>query len=210
MSMLKKRALLACGCGCGNACPGCCFPTIDDGTNFPPLPFCIDAPGCPAIDGQCDEFTDDAIEPQNKLCGSCGSFSTLFVLEVPGGFWNPDGMGGCDFVGGEGEQFRFSLFCDAEMGIPDATSENICCRRLRLIVGTNYETIYSDPSFVFPDLGPYITIIDPTSCSCDPFAVTFNLCRCVPKPQTNPSPECPFAPGFNVPECDVCGINLVI
>jgi hypothetical protein len=169
------------------------------------------APGCPTVDGVCDEFTDDAIEPQNKFCGSCGSFSSPLVLEVPSVFYNPDGMGGCDAVGGGGLQFRFQLYCDAEMGIPDNTADNICCRRLRLIVGTSYETEYADPEFIFPDLGVFITIIDPESCSCDPFAVTFNLCRLTPKPKLpNPSPECPFTPGFEVPGCDVCEMDLVI
>jgi hypothetical protein len=202
-------------CSCRDtACPGCCFDLINAGQDFAPIPFEVSAPSCSSIDGATGTFTDDALEPQGKQCGSCGSFSwtgpyetEIFISSV---FYNPDGMGGCDVVVGDGLTIRLALYCDAEMGVSDNLASPLCCGRLRLICGTTYETVASDPNLVIGGLGSYITVIEPESCSCDPLSAVFSLCRLTPKPQTNPSPECPFPPGYEVPSCDLCGVEVVL
>lgn len=203
-----------CDCEPDTACIGCCFP-LDDYGDLAEIPFEVGAPSCPEVDGLSGVFTHDAIEPQNKVCGSCGSFSWTkpgpqFLMEIPSVFYNPDGMGGCDAIPGDGLAIRFALYCDGEFNLGDAPGLPDCCRRLRLVCGTSYETVYADPEFVLPDLGNYITIIEPDSCTCDLLSAIFSLCRLVPKPQPNPAPECPFAPGFEVPRCDLCDMELVI
>jgi hypothetical protein len=199
-------------CCCGSPlCPGCCFDLINDDQDFAPIPFEISAPSCVSIDGTTGTFTDDAIEPQNKACGSCGTFSWVAgSLTIASGFWQPDGMGGCEFISGAGLTIRFMLYCDGQLGVTDDPGLPACCTRLRLVCGTSYETTGSDADIVIGALGPYITVIEPSSCSCNPLMVVFSLCRLAPKPQTNPSPECPFAPGFDIPACDLCAVELVI
>lgn len=203
-----KRARCCCG---GGGCPGCCFPLTEDETDFLPIPFEIVAPTCVEVDGASDDFTDDALEPDPKTCGSCGTFSTPLQLAIPTVFWNPDGMGGCDAVEGQGFTMKFQLMCNEPHGGPDDTDEPACCRRLRLMVGTTFETIGTDPTITIPDLGEFITPIAPTSCSCEGgLSAVFSLALTAIKPTENPTPECPYTPGFEVPKCDASLISLVI
>lgn len=196
-------------CCCALGCNGCCVPVTGD--TLDAIPFEVDAPTCASIDGVTGEFTDEAIEPEQHACGPCASYAWIDgPLTVASVSYNPDGMGGCDEIPGLGLDINLKLKCSGPLGVSDNTSLPGCCRGLRLYCGTSYETVCADPDIVDPSHGNYITVISPTSCTCDPLSVIFSLACLVPKPQTNPSPECPFAPGFEVPDCDLADVDIVI
>ena len=93
-------------CCCSPGCTGCCFPA-----DLSPIPFAIDAPGC-SLDGYTDNLVEEAVDPTQHACGVCGSYILSTAFSVPGQFWNPDGMGGCDLIPACAITFCVRLICD--------------------------------------------------------------------------------------------------
>ena len=144
MSMLKKKILLECGCGCGSCIGGCCFPRTYTDPLYPRgvlrnLYWVIDAPLCGEIDGKTGVFypIDPTAINQVGSCGPCACYANIVdggdVLRVTGSRWVPLSM--CQqtpcSVG-----LCFFLSCDSAEPAPDNPMTD-CCKRFRVIVGTD-------------------------------------------------------------------------
>lgn len=161
---MKKKALLDCGCGCGEGCPGCCMPVDGEGTPID-IPFEISAPGC-TIDGLTGVFNPLALDGANGPCGLCGIWAYSAFLDIPGSFYNPPEP--CELVPGCIQTFCMILACRATPDAQDDPSQNACCRRIRLQVWATFE--FSGSTLLLPTQGDcpgeFYREFRPQSCSC--------------------------------------------
>ena len=197
-------------CCCGEGCTGCCFPA-----DLSPIPFAIDAPGCDDLDGYTDNLVEEAVDPTQHACGICGSYVLSTAFSVPGQFWNPDGMGGCDLIPACAITFCVRLICDGDAhGELDTPGGGECCKKLRLLVAVPYEFeggIEGDGGLgCLGGVNLWHDYVAPSSCSCEGgLSAIFPLGRFVPKATDDTCPPGPLVQPC-VPDCDMSTISLVI
>lgn len=196
-------------CCCDNGCPGCCMPTDAFGDPVD-VPFEIDAPGC-SFDGTTGTFNPLALSDVAGGCGICGTWGFDGVLSIPGSFWNPDGMGGCDLVPGCAIQVCMFLNCDTEHGIADDAENGQCCRRMRLYVASDYNFAgATDNGGNGQCVGKrYETWLSPTSCACTDGVLSAVFSLGILEPLTATDPQCGEVQPC-VPECPLSGVTVVI
>lgn len=195
-------------CCCAGACPGCCMP-VDEGGNAVDIPFEVDAPGC-ALDGFTGVFNPLAVAGVSGACGICGTWGYSLTLEVPGQFWNFNGIG-CDLVPACQVVWCMLLTCQVEQGVADDPDNSACCRRMRLYVASTYDFSGATPNNGGGACGPgqdYERWIGPDSCACvGGLSAIFSIGFLNPLPQVDP--QCGLVQPC-VPDCDMTGIRILI
>ena len=181
-------------CCCGN-CTGCCLPVDYSNPTYPngrivDIPFCISAPGCATLDGQCADFVGGGTAtPRFGSCGICAGYLSTMSWELSAFVWAEGGSGGCNQTPCS-IRLCLSLIClegdDRAAGIEE------CCSRLRLLVGTTQRQ--ADETSSSP-AGPCI--------SWKQVAPTF--CECSDSPNTRPGVIFPLSLNFACDEVFVGG-----
>jgi len=127
-------------CCCAGCIGGCCWPRDFSDPLYPlgtfkDLCWVIDAPNCAELDGKTGFFipVSATAAAETGECGACYCYRNLSeTLAVTGSFWSP--TGGCTespcSIG-----LCFFLSCDSNETGEEGVTE--CCKRFRLIVGTN-------------------------------------------------------------------------
>lgn len=169
------------------------------------IPFSISAPGC-TIDGFTGVFTPLAVEGGPTACGVCGVWGYTTAIDIPGEFYIPDGMGGCDLTPGCIQSFCMLLTCSATHADADDTGQDACCRRLRLEVSATYAfagSTYGASTGSCSGLDNVDEFL-PDSCDCDPdvsAVFSFNV-----YPLSLVDPSC-----GTVPPCVLeCAANITV
>lgn len=196
-------------CDCdttANACVnGCCWPHIINAQypcGYPlPVPWQISAPGCGSIDGATGSFAHTAVAVKG-VCGPCsdsaevGAGQVHGVLKTQMGSYCTDTPCAINVV--------MLLECD-DSGAPSPL--NSCCSGFRLWVGTSVRFAGWDGTKPPGGSSGYYWIkVLPSSCSCSPLAMIFNVTLtpdCATKYLDGPckdQPTCctPFCTGFTV------------
>lgn len=172
------------------------------------IPFEVVAPGCP-IDGLTGVFDPLALSAAGGPCGPCGTWGYAGRLEIPGKFWNFDGIS-CDLIPVCTIEICMTLTCDATQGIDDDSSNEACCRRMRLYVATTYNfagATNNGGAGACAGL-PYEIWLGPDSCTCGGgLSAIFSLGVLTPLAVVNPN--CGLVQPC-VPDCDMSGIKVVI
>ena len=92
------------------------------------------------------------------------------VLDIPGQFWNPNPPGPCDLIDACIQSFCMLLKCEADHAEADNTSQDACCRRLRLEISATYAyagSVYGSGTGSCTGLDN-VKEFPPDSCDCDP------------------------------------------
>lgn len=188
---------------------GCCWPLEYDYT-YPcgysvPVPFEISAPGCD-FDGASGEFTPTGVADRGS-CGACGIAppvvigGTVGVIKVP-----TPGLGYCMETPCS-MTITLVLQCEDEASVYGLDE---CCGGFRLWVGTTERMVGWDgrvPSGGSDAL--YWIKVEPTSCSCDPLAMIFEVTLELDCPETWPDGGCvDFPKDCCIPICG--GFTLTI
>jgi hypothetical protein len=181
-----QEAALACGC-CG-ACNGCCLP-VEFSETYPlgralNIPFCISAPDCAELDGDCAEFVNAS--PTSPAifgpCGICAEFSGSKSWSLLAFRWTepPPGSGGECQMTPCTVTICLTLRCLDEESAPDIED---CCSRLRLIIGSSEEQADGSPG--------------PSTGSCTSFkTVSPSFCECSGDPGAAPAVIFPLSLNF--------------
>lgn len=188
MSLQQKKAVLdCCGCGCKT---GCCIPVDHSNPLYEPrgtpknIPFCIEAPGCPQIDGFCGEMICGGAAP--AVIGPCGVCTTCsggaefllpafkWLVSLPDGSCMPDTC-----------SIRLCLQIVCIDSIQGAGGIEQCCSKFRLIVGTS--EVQTEDNGTCPR---------PPNCARSSKCVPPDICVCSENPDEFPVAEFPLSLSF--------------
>lgn len=199
----------ACGCVDDEACgTGCCWPTVTT-PEYPcgylvPIDFEVSAPGCGEPDGVTGAFGASGV-PNQGYCGPCNASPPVFIGSILGTRYTP-GPGSYCFDTPCSIPVVLILEC-RDGGTTGGMDD--CCGGFRLWVGTTER--FAGYNGDVPPGGSadvYWMEFSPSSCSCNPLAMIFDVTFTPDCPETFPDPgpcaglskECcvPVCSGFTV------------
>lgn len=155
----KAARCLCCGCT-----TGCCIPIDHSNPLYEPwgtpsnIPFMIDAPSCPEIDGYAGELVCGGTSPVTQV-GSCGPCVSCIGGGPDDGGWNLFATRRIEFplpLGCQQDSCNIILCLHLECKNATADNEQVeaCCQKFRLLIG-----IQAGTSSHIDNEDPDITVI---------------------------------------------------